>query len=158
MSFWGFAPAKASARIGWLSQIKAAGGLAVIFEAPHRATASLNDCADIFGAETPMLYCREMTKQHETIFRGSISEIQQSVAEHQANDPGAAKGEMVWVFDLGEALPITPADVDGELLDRYARVLAAEMPAAAAAKCLSRMLDVSRDAAYQAVLAHRRPT
>ena len=62
---------------------------------------------------------------------------------------------MVWVFDLGDATQSTTSDADGALLDRYARMLADEMPAAAAAKCLSKMLNVSRDAAYQAVLRHR---
>lgn len=153
MSFWGFAPAKASARTSWLARIQAAAGIAVIFETPHRAQASLDDCAKVFGADTPMLYCREMTKQHETFFRGSIREVQQRISERLAQDAGSAKGELVWVFDLGNAKEGLPDDVDGIMLHRCAAVLAAELPAASAAKCLSKMLGVHRDLAYQAVLA-----
>lgn len=155
MSFWGFAPSKASARRTWLASIKRAAGLAVIFETPHRAHASLQDCADVFGPQTPMLFGREMTKQHETFFRASIAQVQQMVAQQQADDPGAARGELAWVFDLGEPHTSTPADVDEALLHRYAATLAAELPAAAAAKCLSKMLGVDRDEAYQAVMASR---
>lgn len=155
MSFWGFVPAKASARSAWLGEIKSAAGIAVMFEAPHRAAESLADCAAAFGADTPMVFCRELTKQHETIFHGSIQEVQRKIAQQQAQDPGASKGEMVWVFDLGEAKKAMPDHVDDALLDRYARTLAAEMPAAAAAKCLAKLLGIGRDAAYQAVLSCR---
>jgi 16S rRNA (cytidine1402-2'-O)-methyltransferase len=152
ISFWGFVPAKASARRDWLQQVHQHRGVAVIFEAPHRATESLIDCAAIFGANTPMLFAREMTKQHETLFRGAIHHVQQQIEAQQQADPGAAKGEMVWVFDLGDR-PETA--VDDEQLAAWAAALAPEMSAANAAKCLVKMLGVSRDKAYAAVLAAR---
>jgi 16S rRNA C1402 (ribose-2'-O) methylase RsmI len=99
-----------------------------------------------------MLFAREMTKQHETLFRGTIAQVQQSIETQQQADPGAAKGEMVWVFDLGDR-PETA--VDDEQLTAWANTLAQEMPAAAAAKCLVKMLGVSREKAYASVLAAR---
>ncbi len=152
ISFWGFIPSKSSSRRDWLAQVYRHHGVAVLFEAPHRAAESLRDCAEIFGAETPMLFAREMTKQHETLFRGPIHEVQQSIDAQQLADPGAAKGEMVWVFDLGDR-PETA--VDDEQLTAWANALAQEMPAASAAKCLVKMLGVSRDKAYATVLAAR---
>lgn len=152
MSFWGFAPAKSSARRDWLQQVYQHRGVAVLFEAPHRAAESLKDCAEIFGSDTPMLFAREMTKQHETLFRGPIDQVQQQIDAQQQGDPGAAKGEMVWVFDLGDR-PATA--VDDEQLAAWAAALAQDMPAASAAKCLVKMLRVSRDKAYAAVLAAR---
>lgn len=149
MSFWGFAPAKSAARQAWLETIRHAGGLAVIFEAPHRAVDALEDCANVFGPDTPMLFGRELTKQHETLLRGSIQEVQLKVNTMRQQDPGSAKGEMVWVFDLGEK-PVTTATQ--ETLEAWAATLASELPASSAAKCLVKMLGVSRDAAYQAVL------
>ena len=59
---------------------------------------------------------------------------------------------MVWVFDLGDR-PETA--VDDEQLAAWAATLAPEMSAASAAKCLVKMLGVSRDKAYAAVLAAR---
>jgi 16S rRNA (cytidine1402-2'-O)-methyltransferase len=150
MTFWGFAPAKQSARLEWLRKIQHVGGLAVIFETPHRAVDSLADCAAVFGQSTPMLFGRELTKQHETLIRDSIVEVQARVAHQKSLDPGSAKGEMVWVFDLGEK---ATGSTDEAQLSSWAAVLAAEMPASAAAKCLVKMLGVSRDEAYSAVLA-----
>jgi len=153
MSFWGFAPSKASARRQWLRRIKGSTGLAVIFEAPHRAEESLTDCAELFGPQTPMLFGRELTKQHETIFRSTIAEIQLRVQTQNQIDPGSTKGEMVWVFDLGEKTAENQeAGAARQQLEQWASVLASEMPAAAAAKCMVKMLGVSREDAYNAVL------
>ena len=149
MSFWGFTPVKSAARQAWLDNIRKAGGLAVIFEAPHRALDALADCATVFGPDTPMLFGRELTKQHETLIRGPIKEIQFKINAMREHDPGSAKGEMVWVFDLGDKPPTSASQ---DQLEAWAATLASEMPASSAAKCLVKMLGVSRDAAYQAVL------
>ena len=149
MSFWGFAPTKAGARRSWLSQILEARGIAVIFEAPHRAAACLVDCAAVFGPETLMLHAREMTKQFETLLRGTIAEVAIELEALQQRDPGSSKGELVWVFDLGDRPLKNPAEVP---LHEWAKILCAEMTPARAAKCLMKLAHVSREAAYQAVL------
>jgi len=152
--FWGFAPVKQNARVTWLKQIKKVGGLAVMYEAPHRATESLADCAEVLGADTPMLFGRELTKQFETLFRSPISIVQDQVAAAQKEDAGSAKGEMVWVFDLGQKDAKDQTDTgDQPNLEEWAQTLAQEMPAANAAKCLVKMLGVSRKEAYAAVLS-----
>ena len=149
MSFWGFIPAKPSARRAWLDEIKAHGGLAVLFEAPHRAGPSLAECAQAFGPDTPMLFCRELTKSHETLLRGSIAEVQLQIQALAEKDPGSAKGEMAWVFDLGDQAKACASEAE---LQRWAGALAREMPASNAAKCLAKMLGVSREQAYAALL------
>jgi len=149
MSFWGFAPTKAVARRSWLSQILEARGIAVIFEAPHRAAACLADCAAVFGPETLMLHAREMTKQFETLLRGTITEVAAALDTLQRQDPGASKGELVWVFDLGDPPLKNPGEAP---LHEWAKLLCAEMTPARAAKCLMKLAHVSREAAYQAVL------
>jgi 16S rRNA (cytidine1402-2'-O)-methyltransferase len=151
--FWGFAPAKSSARKPWLKRLKEVGGLAVIYEAPHRATECLQDCADVFGQEVSMFFGRELTKQFETLIRGSITEVQQQIQHRLNEDAASAKGEMVWIFDFGDSASVTQTD---SRLDAWAQTLAAEMPAANAAKCLAKMLGVPRDAAYAAVLTHKK--
>lgn len=45
----------------------------VAFEAPHRLRESLADIADILG-ERRVAVCRELTKLHEEVFRGTVSE------------------------------------------------------------------------------------
>jgi len=83
------------------------------------------------------------------VLRGPIREIQHRVAERQRQDPGAAKGEMVWVFDLGEKKAVS---ADQAQLMAWADALRGEMPAPNAAKCLMKMCRVTRDEAYQAIL------
>jgi len=153
--FWGFGPTKTKSRRQWLERIRQTGGLAVVFEAPHRAKAALEDCAAVFGPATPMLFGRELTKQFETLIRGTIKEVQEAVAQQKDLDAASAKGEMVWVFDLGDPVAIEPTAANDQQLYAWARILADEMPAAQAAKCLSAMLGISRQTAYQAVLKAR---
>ena len=154
MSFWGFSPAKPSGRRTWLELVKRHAGLAVIFETPHRARESLADCQDIFGPDTPMMFGRELTKQYETVLRGSIREVREKIERLQERDPASAKGEMVWVFDLGN-IETDAAAIDRAKLEQWAAVLGNEMSAAAAARCLVKMLGVPRDDAYAAVRSAR---
>lgn len=154
--FWGFAPAKAAARKTWLTEIKAAGGVAVIYETPHRASSCLADCSEIFGAQTPMVFARELTKQFETVLRGTISDVTAQLAVLREKDPASAKGEMCWAFDLAAHAPAaTPATP--EALSRWAAALATELPATKAAKVLAKMLGVTREAAYAAILSVKAP-
>lgn len=149
ISFHGFAPAKKSARCEWLKSILALRGLAVIFEAPHRAGESLKDCAEIFGDQTPMAAARELTKQFETIHRGTISQVQEMISQKTQADPSSVKGEMVWAFDLGDKPELS---ADDETLCAWAETLSEEMPKAKAARILAKMLHVDRDRAYQALM------
>lgn len=153
MSFWGFAPAKTGARRQWLTSIHATHGIAVLFETPHRAQDCLADCAQIFGPDTPMLFAREISKQHETLIRGSIVEVQARIEHLRQQDPGSAKGEMVWVFDLGDKPQVS---MDAAQVDSWAALLIQEMSAASVARCLVKMAGISRDEAYQAVLKAQR--
>lgn len=47
----------------------------VLFEAPHRLAAALADLAEAFGADRPAVLCRELTKTHEQIIRGTLGEL-----------------------------------------------------------------------------------
>lgn len=62
----------------------------VFYEAPHRIKKTLTIMLDILG-DRQMALCRELTKKHEEIIRGSISEILEIVDE--------LKGEMVIVME-----------------------------------------------------------
>jgi 16S rRNA C1402 (ribose-2'-O) methylase RsmI len=96
-----------------------------------------------------MLHAREMTKQFETLLRGTITEVAAELEMLQQQDPSASKGELVWVFDLGDR----PLKNLGEApIDEWAKILCAEMTPARAAKCLMKLAHISREAAYQAVL------
>lgn len=69
----GFLPRKKGERRRLLESLAAETRTLVAFESPHRLAAALRDIADTLG-ERRLAVCREMTKLHEEIFRGTVSE------------------------------------------------------------------------------------
>ncbi len=68
----------------------------VFFESPHRIGAALADVAAAFGAERRVAVCRELTKLHEEVVRGSAAELAQRFAD-------GARGEIVLVVEGARA-------------------------------------------------------
>lgn len=73
--FEGFAPRKKSARASWLRSLAAEPRTCVFFESPRRLADCLRDAADILGSERRAVVCRELTKTHEEVVRGSLGEL-----------------------------------------------------------------------------------
>jgi 16S rRNA (cytidine1402-2'-O)-methyltransferase len=72
-TFIGFLPPKAAARCRTLASIANEQGTIVTLEAPHRLAAALEDILKALG-DRRIAICREMTKLHEEVFRGTVSE------------------------------------------------------------------------------------
>ncbi|MSQ07615.1 MAG: 16S rRNA (cytidine(1402)-2'-O)-methyltransferase [Dehalococcoidia bacterium] len=70
--FLGFLPRRGKERRAHLASVAASPATLVIFEAPHRVPDTLVDLLVALG-DRQMAACREMTKLHEEVFRGSIS-------------------------------------------------------------------------------------
>jgi 16S rRNA (cytidine1402-2'-O)-methyltransferase len=92
--FEGFLPAKQAARIARLNSLNSESRTLVLFESSHRILDCLQDLAETMGHDRQIAVCREMTKQFETILRGSVEEVRQQV---QA-DANQQKGEFVLVL------------------------------------------------------------
>lgn len=73
--FEGFLPRKAGERRSRLAELSGDRRALVIFESPRRLAATLVDVAAVFGAERQAAVCRELTKTHEEIRRGPLSEL-----------------------------------------------------------------------------------
>lgn len=95
-TYLGFLPRKAGARQKLLEAAAADPGTIVILEAPHRLLETLEDILAQFG-DRRIAVCREMTKMHEEIFRGSVS----GAIEH-FNDP---RGEFTLVIEGNAGKP-----------------------------------------------------
>jgi 16S rRNA (cytidine1402-2'-O)-methyltransferase len=80
-AFEGFLPRSGRERRGRLARIAADERGTVLFEAPGRVAATLGDLADACGGERPAAVCRELTKLHESIVRGSLAELARAAAE-----------------------------------------------------------------------------
>ena len=147
--FEGFLPRSGRDRARRLHDIAAERRTVVLYEAPHRITRTLTDLLDACGPERRVAIARELTKLHETVWRGALGDA--------AERPGADNpiGEFVVVVEgAAEAPPPTGDDIAGAAQRALARGLSARDAAAA----VSEELGVGRRDAYAAVLAARAGT
>lgn len=73
--FEGFAPRKQSARRTWLAGLEGERRTAIFFESPRRLADCLSDAVDQLGVQRRAVVCRELTKTHEEIRRGTLGEL-----------------------------------------------------------------------------------
>jgi 16S rRNA (cytidine1402-2'-O)-methyltransferase len=93
-TFGGFLPARAAARRRVLAELLERKEPIVLYEAPHRARALLGDLAGLAPARA-LAACRELTKAHEEVLRGTASEVLALVTEERE------RGE--WAIVVGPA-------------------------------------------------------
>jgi 16S rRNA (cytidine1402-2'-O)-methyltransferase len=55
----------------------------VFYESPHRVVKALQQFQEGFGAERPVAACREISKIHEEIVRGTVAEVLAYFTEHE---------------------------------------------------------------------------
>ncbi len=73
--FEGFLPRKPGERARRLAEVREDERTLVYFEAPHRTEATLAAMAETLGAERRAAVCRELTKTHEEVRRGTLTEL-----------------------------------------------------------------------------------
>ncbi len=101
--FAGFLPPRRSLRRRRLEELASIPSSIILYEAPHRLLASLEDMADILGARRVSV-ARELTKIHEEFLNGTIPEILGVLRERPE-----IMGEITLVVERGE---ISPANTD----------------------------------------------
>lgn len=141
--FEGFLPARSAARLARLRELAGQAATLVFYEGIHRLPAALKDAIAVFGESRPAAVGRELTKLHETIYRGTLAEVLATVLA----DPGGERGECTLL--IAGAQVALKAD-EGELA-RIVNILAAELPAAQAAGLAARITGAARRDAYRLV-------
>jgi 16S rRNA (cytidine1402-2'-O)-methyltransferase len=154
-AFEGFLPRKGRERRERLARIAADDRGTVIYEAPGRVAATLADLAGSCGADRPAAVCRELTKLHETIMRGTLGQL----AELASIGTIPARGEFAlvvgaWVGSAprpataaageGDALLAALAEVDRLMADGMGRSEAARRVAAATGLSRRRLYATER--------------
>jgi 16S rRNA (cytidine1402-2'-O)-methyltransferase len=134
--FVGFLPRKK----GELAQVFAAPETVVAFESPHRVAASIAALAAIDGARE-VAVCRELTKVHEEVVRGSAAELAQRFGARET------KGEIVLVV---AGAPPADGDLDAALA-ALRRLVDAGAKARPAAAVVSDLTGVPANALYRAL-------
>ena len=93
--FEGFLPQK-KGRQTRLQQLASETRTMVFYESPHRVVKALQQFIEVFGAERPVAVCREISKVHEEVVRGTLTE---ALAHFTAHEP---RGEFVIIVGGGE--------------------------------------------------------
>jgi 16S rRNA (cytidine1402-2'-O)-methyltransferase len=143
--FLGFLPRRGGARRTALESIAYESEPAVLFEAPGRVQALLDELAALCP-ERPVALCRELTKLHEETLYGSVAEL--------AARAEAFRGEVTLVVGGGAPARSTAAD-DAELDALIERRLAEGVSPRTLAQELAAASGQSRRATYARVLAAR---
>jgi 16S rRNA (cytidine1402-2'-O)-methyltransferase len=139
--FAGFLPRKGGARAEVLSWLRRVPATLVLFEAGNRAAATLEDLRQALG-DRPAALARELTKLHEEIARGSLSELCRRF-------PGDLRGEVTLVVGgAGEAEEEAPIE---SVADEIARRLGAGEPPTAVARAIAQGRGIARGEAYALV-------
>jgi len=99
-SFLGFPPTRSKDRKTWLTKLGLLTGTVVFFEAPHRIERTLRDLMTSIG-DQHIVVGRELTKMHEELVRGPISQI--------LSKPLKTRGELTVVVDIGHITELSPA-------------------------------------------------
>ena len=140
--FAGFLPAKSAARKAALRELSAIPGSIVFYESPRRVAACLADMLETLGATRRAAICRELTKRHEEVLRGTLAEL---AAQMEGRD---VKGEIVLVVDRGAAPVTEDSDVEAALRAEMQEHSLKEAVARVAAR-----LSLPRRDVYQMALA-----
>lgn len=113
--FEGFLPRKASERVGRLKELAGQTRTMIFFEAPHRLAATLSAMVDVLGGDRAAVACRELTKTHEEVRRGALSDLAQWAAD-------GVRGEVTLVVAGERARPaqVAPESLAAEVAARQA--------------------------------------
>ncbi len=147
--FEGFLPARQRERRAQLARLADESRTLVFFEAPHRIADMLSDLAAVFGAKRRATVTRELTKAHESVYRGTLGEL----AERALADENIRRGELTVVV---QGAPEQLQQVDQALLRRAVELLARELPPSRAAALAAQLTGASRSAAYALATQHER--
>lgn len=139
-TFLGFLPKKASERKSAIEEIAQSLRPCVIYESPHSLSETLEAIAKTCGKERRIVVAKELTKLHESVFRGTAGDAISRLC-------GEIKGEYVIIAGGKEQ---TAKEVPDEeikaALDKYMKAGMTKKDAALAA---SEELDISKNRAYK---------
>ena len=139
--FEGFLPARSSERRTRLEAVAADPRTLVFFEAPHRIEECLVDLAAVFGVDRRAAVARELTKAHETTYRGTLAEL----AEKAKTEPNFARGEITIVVQGARE---SDHKAESLQLEKVVGLLVKELPPSRAAALAAQLTGARRNEAY----------
>lgn len=139
-TFEGFPPRKPGERRRFLAGLADERRTMVFFESVHRLTECVAAMVEAFGADRPAALCRELTKTHEQVRRGSLGEL--AAGAHDV------RGEVTLVISGSTADAVAP---QGEALaGEVAELVAGGLSRRDAVDSISAKYDLARRIVYAA--------
>lgn len=149
-AFAGFPPPKSAARTRWLQKWCVLDAPVVMFESPHRLSATLADMLAVCGAARTVTIARELTKRFEEIATVPLGEAAQWLGAQAHRD----QGEFVLIV---QAAPAQEEDsgIDPRT-DTLLDALLESVSVRDASKVAARVTGLPRDVLYARALARSR--
>ena len=143
--FEGFLSMSKKSRREHLDSLRAEKRTMIFYEAPHKLMNTLEDMVEVFGAERPVSFCRELTKLHEEVLRTTLG---QAIVHFTETPP---KGEFVLVVagapEEAKEIP-TATDAAGRVNELISQGLSRKD----AIKQTAQELGLPKNAVYAAAL------
>ena len=143
-TFLGFTPHRQGERIDFYRRAAELGHTVIVYESPERALASLHDALDVLG-DAEVTLARELTKMHEELLHGTISEV---IALLEARD--RIYGEITLV--LGAATRKTAETSPEELLAEFNRLRESGMRRNDAVKAIAEKFGLRKNDVYRLLI------
>jgi len=140
----GFLARRSAKRQAALQEIRRERATLVFFEAPHRVLETLQDLEEVLGDRQAVI-ARNLTKEHEQVLRGRISELHATLASQEF-----VAGELTLVVEgAGDA----NEEAWPEAVERaIERLLAEGLPPSQVQSIVSDVFQLSRKGVYQRIL------
>ena len=143
--FEGFLSMSKKSRREHLDSLRAEKRTMIFYEAPHKLMNTLEDMVEVFGAERPVSFCRELTKLHEEVLRTTLGD---AIVHFTETPP---KGEFVLVVaGAPEEAKEVPTATDAAA--RVNELIAQGLSRKDAIKQAAKELDLPKNAVYAAAL------
>lgn len=144
--FEGFLPTKGRDRREQIQQLATEHRTIVLYEAPHRLLTTLQDLCQAFEGSRRLAATRELTKQFETVWRGTLAE---AIAHYTAHVP---KGEFTLVIEGKSPEDAPDLSVD-EIRERLATLLQSGLSRSQASRQLAQETRYAKRDLYQIAIA-----
>ncbi len=142
-AFEGFLPAKEHAARAALGELARESRTLIFFESPRRVRRTLVLLQEAFGPTRPVAVARELTKLHETVYRGELA----AVATLIEQDTFGSTGEFVLVV-----APAPPSPKGEEGIRTMLQALAPHLPRSRAVEVTTDVLACPRNEVYRIAL------
>ena len=141
-SFYGFIPRKAGDQNRFFETLSNDVKTSIVFESPKRIKKTLNNLQKFVGKNRKISLCKEMTKIHENVFRGKISEIIKDIENDQIN----LKGELVLVIEGADNI------IDLNISTQIKKEFLSKLSASDSAKLISMLTGKNKRDIYKKLI------